>query len=356
LLQLAFSAAIWLATLFVQRYLCNLKLTISKLAGYNDYAMRVLIYGGGSVGLGIASCLLKSGANVDIIARDYTVRCLMSNGLKRTGIFGDYYVGPESFSSYCSLSEIEGRTYDYILVCTKSFDSKVAAQELSQKNRLFHGNTKIVLFQNGWGNAEIFTSFFDTDRIYNARVITGFQRPKPNEVTITVHADSIHIGSLFGSELSSAESLCDSIANGGIPCEVTQHIDKDLWAKMLYNCALNPLGAIVDVPYGALAENEFTRSLMNAVVREVFSVMTEAGYSTHWQSAADFLKSFYDKLIPDTAEHKSSTLQDILAGKITEIDALNGAVIKLARQHHIAVPYNHAIYSIIKFLETKQRA
>jgi 2-dehydropantoate 2-reductase len=84
--------------------------------------------------------------------------------------------------------------------------------------------------------------------------------------------------------------------------------------------------------------------------------MTEAGYSTHWQSAADFLKSFYDKLIPDTAEHKSSTLQDILAGKITEIDALNGAVIKLARQHHIAIPYNHAIYSIIKFLETKQRA
>ncbi len=334
----------------------NLELTINKLAGYNVRAMRVLIYGGGSVGLGIASCLLKCGVDVDIIARDYTVRCLRSEGLSRIGIFGDYYAGPESFGSYCLLSEIEGRKYDYILVCTKSFDSQAAAQELSQRKLLFHRNTKIVLFQNGWGNAEIFASFFDTVRIYNARVITGFHRPKPNEVTITVHADSIHIGSLFGNELSSVESLCDSIANGDIPCEITADIEKDLWAKMLYNCALNPLGAIVDVPYGALAENEFTRSLMNAVVREAFSVMTEAGYSTHWQSAADFLKAFYDKLVPDTAEHKSSTLQDILAGKRTEIDALNGAVIKLAGKYQMAVPYNNAIYSIIKFLEIKQSA
>jgi 2-dehydropantoate 2-reductase len=321
--------------------------------------MQVLIYGGGSVGLGIASCLLKSRADVDIIARDNTVRCLRSDGLSRTGIFGDYYAGPERFSSYCSLDEslrdkISGKMYDYILVCTKSFDSQTAAQDISRRKQLLNKTTKIFLFQNGWGNAEIFASFFDTDRIYNARVITGFQRPKPNEVVITVHADSIHIGSLFGSEPSSVESLCDSIANGDIPCEITACIEKDLWAKLLYNCALNPLGAIVDVPYGALAENEFTRSLMNAVVREAFSVMTEAGYSTHWQSAADFLKAFYDKLVPDTAEHKSSTLQDILAGKRTEIDALNGAVIELAGKYQIAVPYNDSIYSIIKFLEAKR--
>jgi len=317
--------------------------------------MRVLIYGGGSVGLGIASCLLKSRADVDIIARDNTVRCLRSEGLSRTGIFGDYYAGPERFGSYCLLNEIEGGTYDYILVCTKSFDSQAAAQELSQRNRLFDKTTKIVLFQNGWGNAEIFDYFFDADLIYNARVITGFQRPKPNEVTVTVHADAIHIGSLFGGGLSFVERLSDSIAKGDIPCEITTCIEKDLWAKMLYNCALNPLGAIIDVPYGALAENESTRSLMNAVVQEAFLVMTAAGYSTHWQSAGDFLKAFYDKLVPDTAEHKSSTLQDILAGKRTEMDALNGAVIKLAQQHQIAVPYNHTIYSIIRFLEAKRR-
>jgi 2-dehydropantoate 2-reductase len=68
---------------------------------------------------------------------------------------------------------------------------------------------------------------------------------------------------------------------------------------------------------------------------------------------ADFIKVFYEKLVPDTAEHKSSTLQDILAKKPTEIDALNGAVIALANSRQIAVPYNLAVYNMIKFIEAK---
>jgi 2-dehydropantoate 2-reductase len=68
---------------------------------------------------------------------------------------------------------------------------------------------------------------------------------------------------------------------------------------------------------------------------------------------ADFIKVFYEKLVPDTAEHKSSTLQDILAKKPTEIDALNGAVITLARTHEITVPYNQAVYNMVRFLESK---
>ena len=75
-----------------------------------------------------------------------------------------------------------------------------------------------------------------------------------NEVEITVHADSIHIGSLFDGDLLCMEKLCELITKGDIPCEKTDSIEKDLWAKMLYNCALNPLGAILDVPYGVLAE------------------------------------------------------------------------------------------------------
>ena len=61
---------------------------------------------------------------------------------------------------------------------------------------------------------------------------------------------------------------------------------------------------------------------------------------------------FYDKLVPDTALHKSSTLQDLAAKKKTEIDALNGAVINLAQKHKIDVPYNSVVYNIVKFLET----
>ena len=317
--------------------------------------MKVLIYGAGSVGLGIASCLLKSGARVDVVARQETVDSLRVHGLVRTGIFGDFEASPSAFGAYTSLDGIQNAQYDYVLVCTKSFDSLGAAQNLYRHSRLFGEATKIVLFQNGWGNADKFTSFFGHGQIYNARVITGFGRPQKNEVVITVHADSIHIGSLFGPDLGCMEKLCELISAGDIPCQITNDIEKDLWAKMLYNCALNPLGAILDVPYGRLAKSEFTRSLMDAIITEVFEVIAAAGYGTHWQRPADFIEVFYDRLVPDTAEHKSSTLQDILAKKPTEIDALNGAVIELARARQIAVPYNLTVYNMVKFIETKMR-
>ena len=315
--------------------------------------MNTLIYGGGAVGLGLASCLLKSGIQVDIVARKNTAKALQNEGLKRTGIFGDYFANPSKFSCYNTLEEIKERTYDYILVCTKSFDSPEAAKDLFQHKFLLDEKTKIVLFQNGWGNAEAFLSFFEKEIIYNARVITGFQRTRPNEVKITVHADSIHIGSLFGVSLSYVKKLSEAINDGGIPCEITPDVVKDVWAKMLYNCALNPLGAILDVPYGELAEEEFTRLIMNGIIEEVFEVMTRAGYKTHCKTAKEFLDIFYSKLVPYTAAHKSSTLQDIEAKKPTEIEALNGAVIKLAKNLEIPVPYNSVVYNIIKFIEEK---
>jgi len=315
--------------------------------------MRALVYGGGAVGLGLASCLLKSGSRVDIIAREQTVRSLRKDGLLRTGIFGEYHAGLSEFGCCASLDELDKQVCDYILVCTKSFDSFEAAKDLCEHKSIFSEKTKIVLFQNGWGNAEAFTSFFDRQTVYTARVITGFRRHRPNEVEITVHADPIHIGSLFGTDLSAIQDLAEAINKGGIPCETTGRVGKDIWAKMLYNCALNPLGAILDVPYGKLAEQESTRAIMDGIAGEVFAVMTKAGYETHWESAKDFLEVFYGKLVPDTAEHKSSTLQDIAAKKPTEIDALNGAVIRLAETFAIPVPCNSVVYNIVKFIEAR---
>lgn len=313
--------------------------------------MIVLIYGGGAVGLGLAGCLLKAGAEVDIVAREDTVATLRKQGLVRDGIFGDYYAGPSTFGCYTSLDAAPAKDCDFILVCTKSFDSDEAAKDLYAHKSSWGAKAKIVLCQNGWGNAEKFASFFDKQCIYSARVITGFHRPQKNRVTVTVHADAVHIGSLYGSGLSRLENLCRLISLGGIPCETTGHIGKDLWAKMLYNCALNPLGAILDVPYGVLAQYDFSRNIMNGITEEVFQTMAAAGYCTHWKSAQDFLQTFYDKLVPDTAQHKSSTLQDLRAGKSTEIDALNGAVIKLALRHNVEVPYNLVVYNIIKCIE-----
>ena len=81
--------------------------------------MNILLYGAGAVGLGLASCLLKAGEQVDLVGREETVSALQLNGLQRTGLFGDFTAAPESFGSYSSLSELPQTDYDFILVCTK---------------------------------------------------------------------------------------------------------------------------------------------------------------------------------------------------------------------------------------------
>jgi 2-dehydropantoate 2-reductase len=314
-------------------------------------SMNVLIYGGGAVGLGIASCLLKSGVDVDILARRETVILLKQHGLLRDGIFGEYNVLPEKYYTYEHISAIEHRKYHYICICIKSFDSESAAYDIAQHREILDTDGRIVLFQNGWGNTEKFLKHFNRDYIYNARVITGFKRQEPNRVTITVHADAIHIGHLFCQEhLRYIEPLVTAINDGDIPCYAVDCIAKDLWAKMLYNCPLNSLGAIFGVPYGKLGDYGETRVIMNMIIGEVFQVMRAEGYCTHWDSPEGFIETFYTKLIPLTKEHESSTLQDINAGKRTEIDALNGAVVLLGKKHRIAVPANTMVYNMVKYI------
>lgn len=333
--------------------------------------MKALIYGGGAVGLGIASCLILSGAKVDIIAREGTVSALRRGGLERTGIFGSVEVGPERFEAFASLDELLrlggrrlqdgglnldgefGYDCDYVLVCTKSHGSPAAAADLSRHREILGDGGKIVLFQNGWGNAEIFAEHFPKDQIYSARVITGFSRPEKNVVEVTVHADSIHLGSLFASDLAPMAPLAEAITKGGIPAEVVPEVGKDLWAKMLYNCALNPLGAIFGVPYGDLAEVSASREIMAALIGEIFAVMEAAGYRTHWSTPDEYRAVFYERLLPPTARHVSSTLQDIRAKKSTEIEALSGAVVRLGEEVGVPTPTNATLYRMVKFMEAR---
>ena len=120
---------------------------------------------------------------------------------------------------------------------------------------------------------------------------------------------------------------------------------------MIYNCTLNPLGAIVGVHYGALSENEHSLAIMNDTMDELFAVMHAAGYSTYWPDADSYRKDFYAKLLPDTYNHNSSTLQDIRAKRPTEIETLTGTILQLAKEHGVPVPVNTMLYRLIKTLE-----
>ena len=316
--------------------------------------MRVMIYGGGAVGLGLGACLLQSGQAVSVIARPDTVQALRRGGLMRSGIFGEYRAQPDAFEACEDVQSLTGPAVDYVLVCTKSFDSADAARALEAAANVLNNRTRIVLCQNGWGNAEIFAEHFDKQCILSARVITGFRRPQLNHVEVTVHAAPIHIGSIFEPACDTAADLCRAITSGGIPTEPSATIADDLWEKMGYNCPLNPLGAILNVPYGVLAESVPMRTIMNRIIDEVFAVMTAAGYRMHQSDAEAFRGVFYEQLVPPTAAHRSSMLQDITAGKPTEIDALNGAVVRLGAQHGIDTPVNEMACQMIRFLESQR--
>jgi len=319
--------------------------------------MRYLIYGVGAVGLGLASFITETGQPVDIITRQETAAALREGGIIRTGLFGSHATPPGLLQAFTRIEDVGEAPYTHILFCTKSYDLAEAAKNVASRRdlleRILDGRLSVVLTQNGWGNAETCSAFFPDQRIFNARVITGFIKTAPNRVDITVHADAVTMGSLFGAPPDSLETLCRTIREGGLPCRVTVEIERDLWAKMLYNCALNPLGAIFGVPYGVLGEWDYTRYIMEGIVREIFEVMAGAGYRTHWERPGEYLKIFYEKLLPATAGHESSTLQDIRRQSRTEIEALNGAVVRLGEGLGVSVPVNAVIYRMLRFLEER---
>jgi 2-dehydropantoate 2-reductase len=124
---------------------------------------------------------------------------------------------------------------------------------------------------------------------------------------------------------------------------------------MLYNCALNPLGALVGRRYGELTADPRTRALLEEVVHEIFRVLAAANFELPRPDAEAYLEVFYSELIPPTAEHESSMLQDLRAGNRTEIEALCGAVERLAETHRIATPVVSALAALIRVAEARGR-
>lgn len=314
--------------------------------------MKALLYGSGAVGLGLAASLLDSGFDVDIKARNKTKEALDNGGLKRTGLFKEINISKDGFRTFENLDEIKNTQYDYILICTKTNSNPENAADISKHNNILSQNGKIVIFQNGWGNDEEYLKYFSKDTVYSGRVITGFARPMRNVSKVTVHSSPVLIGSLYKKSIDCVKPLAEGIDKGGIPCETTEEIGKVLWAKMLYNCTLNPLGAVLNVNYGKLVECENSINIMNHIIDEIYKVMNASGYETYWKTPEDYKKDFYEKILPPTYGHRSSTLQDIERKIKTEIDTLTGSIVKLGKKHNIEVPYNEMIYNLIKTIES----
>ena len=233
--------------------------------------MNILVIGAGGVGIGLATSVASQGADVSIYARGETAKAIKENGIKRCGLFTHYEI--REIPVYESYEEIPKNHFDYIFICSKTTANEDIAENLNRNRAILNKSTKIIIFQNGFGNDEHYLKHFTKKQVFSARVITGFTRPERHISEVTVYTEPILLGSLQGENPDSLQEIADLITASGIKCEITTEVDKYLWAKMLYNCTLNPLGAILDVTYGKRTDTQDTLYIMNSMIDEIFEVI-----------------------------------------------------------------------------------
>ncbi|HMK42991.1 MAG TPA: ketopantoate reductase family protein, partial [Dissulfurispiraceae bacterium] len=270
-----------------------------------------------------------------------------NNAMKVCGIWGSHAAMLDGVSP--SVESLRTETFDLILLTVKSYDTE---QAVSQIMPLLKEQSLIVSAQNGYGNYETIARHAGAGHTLLARIIFGARIVEPGLADVTVIADDVRIGQPAGAVAEQRiREIAASFRAAGIPTSYATDVYAILWAKILYNCALNPLGALLECSYGALADHIETKTIMNNIITEIFGVMKAHSIKVQWKKAEDYLKVFYTKLVPPTRDHYPSMYHDLKAGKKLEIDALNGAIVQLAREKGIAVPVNEAITDLVKARE-----
>ena len=307
--------------------------------------MRILVYGLGALGSAFAGFLKKAGHEVYAIGRKRLINPIKESGLKITGIWGEHKVNLKEV--YGSINELPLKDFDLVILTVKSYDTERALEDLKKVPFKY-----LLLAQNGYGNYEKATKVFGKEKVILSRVIFGAKIPKPGEVEITVIADDVVIGNPDRAiDERELQRLAHILTEAGIPTRYSPDVYKYLWDKILYNSALNPLGALLETNYGTLAKLPETRKIMDKIIEEIFKVCKTKGIELFHRSAEEYKKLFYEKLIPPTAEHFPSMYWDIKSGKRTEIDALNGAIVRLGKEVGIPTPVNETITDLIKAKE-----
>jgi 2-dehydropantoate 2-reductase len=312
-----------------------------------------LIYGAGALGSVLGGFLQKIGRRVTYAGRGAHFQALQEHGLKITGIWGEHFIPPEEIDALTS-AEPSRKRYSTILLCVKSKDTKTAA---SQAAPLLQEDGIMVSIQNGLNNWEAISQSVGEEHTVGARVIFGAEIPIPGQARVTVNADDVLLGEPFGTvNQPLLQTLQEDLNLSGIPARIVgkDEIWAALWGKVLYNCSLNPLGAILEVPYGKLGDNEETRNIIKIIIKEIFLVCQALRVTLPYRGADEYYRYLLETQLPPTAGHRASMLQDIQAGRKTEIDALNGAISRYAEKLGISTPYNDLLTNLIKFREKPQ--
>ena len=298
--------------------------------------MRLLVVGAGAVGSSVGGFMAKAGHEVTLAGLDAHVETIREQGLRITGIWGDHHVA--NLRAQTDLSGLKAGDFDLILVSVKSYDTAAAAESF---RHLLDAHTLVCSYQNGLGNAERIAAVAGWERTVGARVIYGVRRPAPGHIEITVIANPTALG-VYSPEAPAdrVRAIAEAMDAAGLPTVFTDRIATLLWGKVAYNSALNPLSALLGVPYGRLPETGHALAIMRDIVHELYAVAGAKGIALEPDSPEAYMDVLVDRLIPPTAAHYASMHEDFLFHRRTEIDALNGAISAYGREHGIPTPAN----------------
>lgn len=310
--------------------------------------MRILIFGAGSLGSAIGGLLHQAKHDIALLGRARHLDAIRSGGLRIEGLWGEHHVtGMQEL--FTRVEELPAAGWDLILITVKTYDT---AQAIEDCRRLVGPTTRIVSIQNGHGNVEMLRDAFGVERAFAARVITGAEM-EPGKTRITVHADSLRLGPGRGEPdlMPEAERIARTLNEAGVPAQATDRFLSFLWSKLIFNCALNPLGALLRVTYGAVYDHAPSRRAMSDIIRECFAACAANGIPLFWERPEDYEQVFDNELVPATRNHFPSMLGDLENRGRTEIDSMNGAVVRLGEAHGLDTPVNRVLTAMIKCRE-----
>ena len=313
--------------------------------------MRVAILGTGALGGVIAGCLADTEAELVCVSRGRTAG-ILQNGLT---IFtpegtvemipGDRYTVIDSEGG--PLNEKMCNSCDVAIIAGKA-DSTSSLSSIAE-DILADGGI-VVSIQNGLANAGIIASRVGWRRVVGGSTTHSAWRDDEGGVHWTGRG-SFSIGSMDGSDPKPIESEFVSLLDGaGLNPVWSSEINKEIWRKLMVNVAINPICAIAGIRNGGLLEipELWTQSL--EAMREAESVARASGVELGAINIEDYLK----KVVTATAENRVSMLQDLMAGRRTEIDVICGAVISKGEECGIPTPRNEVLLALVKGIEMSQ--
>lgn len=298
--------------------------------------MRVAVMGAGAVGCYFGGLLARAGHEVLFIGRPDHVAAINAHGLlMETKTFTAH--APAKASTAAAAIDQP----DLLLFCVKSGDTETAGRTLAER---LGSDTIVLSLQNGVDNADRLAAVLERP-VLPAIVYAGVEMAGPGHVK--------HQGGgmlVVGASARSAE-LATTFSAAGIPTTVRPDIATALWVKLIVNCAYNALSAAGPLPYGPMMQTPGVREVVADAVAECAAVAEACGVPL----PADILATTL-ALADSMPGQMSSTAQDILRGKPTEIDFLNGYVVRKGAELGVATPTNRALQVMVHLAEQGRAA